>query len=211
MNSRSTFIAVGFCTLLFRGLLPAQVVLDPDQYASGTILNQALPEVSLITAANNNLPHPPVPFNITAATSTFPFQPPTGNNVFAHAGVPFFNSDRRLRMDFNGLTSFLSIDFQGGNSLATEFGRLEVYGLGGLLLDTYTTAGLLGGQIETMSINRPGSDIAWAVAYTVNPAGGFGRLDHLVFAAPLPVPEPGLGVLILAAGLAVWRSCRRRA
>lgn len=183
------------------------LVLEPDNYTNGTVLNHIIPEVSLITAADNNQPHPPAPFDVRATTSTFPFMPPTGNNVFAHAGgIPFWYTDRRLRMDFAGLVSTLSIDFQGGNSLVQERGTLEVYNGQNVLLASYLTAPLLGGQIETMSINRALPDIAYAIAYALPGQSQFGRLDHLVFNTPVPVPEPsilwmlgvgGLGILVL--------------
>jgi hypothetical protein len=190
-------------------VLKAQIVsVEPDNYASGTVLNNVSPFVSLITAGTNNLPHPPVPFDIRATESTFPWQPPTGNNVFSHAGgVTFFNSDRRFRMDFNGLVSFVSIVFQGGNSLQTMRGQLDVFGSDGQLLTTYITQPLLGGQTETMSINRTLSDIAWATAYTVPGDNPFGRLDALFFSTP--VPEPGTPALILGLG-AAWAWFRRR-
>src|SRR5204863_668557 len=105
-----------FCLCFLASTAPGQIVVEPDNYADNAVLNHVVPEVSLITAANNNLPHQPAPFDITGVTSTFPFQPPTGSKVFAHVGVPFFYTDRRLRMDFNGLVSEISIDFQGGSA-----------------------------------------------------------------------------------------------
>jgi hypothetical protein len=183
----------------------SQIVLEPDNYASGTVLNHVLPEVSLITAASNNLPHPPRGFDITAASSTFPFQPPTGTNVFAHVGVPFFYTDRRLRMDFNGLVSDLAIDFQGGSQGIAEQGTLQVFDSSGSMIDSFTTAPLLGGAIQTMAINRPTADVAWAVAYTLTDESPFGRLDHLSFSTPLPVPEPAPLVIGLMALIAFAR------
>ncbi len=166
------------------------ITLEPDHYPNGATLNLVNPAVRLITAGNNNLPHVPAPFSVWATTSFLPFAPPTGTNVFSHVGVPFFNSDRRLRMNFAGLVSTVSIDFQGGAAGVQEQGLLAVYDLNNLLLGSYTTAGLLGGQIETMSLTRPTPDIAYAVAYTLTANSPFGRLDHLVFNAPVPVPEP---------------------
>ena len=187
------------------------IVVEPDDYASGTALNHISPFVSLITAAGNNLPHPPVPFDVRATSSVFPFQPPTGTNVFAHArGVPFWYTDRRLRMDFAGLVSTLSIDFQGGTANVQELGTLEVYNSQSVLLGAYVTAPLFGGQIETMSISHPSADIAYAIAYALPGQTSFGRLDHLVFSTPVPVPEPAtLGLLALGAtGVIGWRCCR---
>lgn len=186
------------------------VGLDPDGYANGTVLNQIIPEVSLITAGQDNLPHPPQGFDVTVYETSFPWQPPTGDSVFAHAGVGFWNTDRRLRMDFNGLVASLSIDFQGGNNLVAEQGLLEVYTPGGALAGTYRTQPLFGGQVETMSISRPVADIAWAVAYTIPGESVFGRLDHLVFTSPVQVPEPQTTVLLALGAVGAVGFTKRR-
>jgi hypothetical protein len=187
------------------------VVVEPDDYANGTVLNTASPYVSLTTAGSNNLPIPPRSFDILATTSTKPWQPPTGNNVFSAAGVPFFPSTGRLRMDFNGLVSSLSIAFQGGNTLSVERGRLDVFGSNGSLLSSYETQDLLGGQTEIMSITRGSADIAWATAYSVPEADPFGRLDALSFSMPIAVPEPGaMSFVAMAAGGFLWRCLQRR-
>lgn len=187
------------------------LVLDPDDYPDGTVLNHVIPEVSLLTAGRDNLPHPPRPFDVTVHETTFPWQPPTGDSIFAHMGVPFWNTDRRLRMDFNGLVYDLSIDFQGGDNLVAQQGVLEVYALDGTLTGTYLTQPLFGGQVETMTITHLVPDIAWAIAYTTT-GSPFGRLDHLVFTAPVPVPEPQtIGLLGLGAIAGVgWGRSRRR-
>lgn len=194
-------------TLLAVSNLGAQILtLEPDNYTNGTVLNHVLSQVSLVTAASNNVP---IPFDVWARTSTFPFTPPTGTNVFSHVGVPFFNTDRKLRMDFNGLVSFVSIAFQGGNSLVAERGQLDVFGADGSLLRSYITQPLLGGQTEVMSITEPFPDIAWASAFTVAGDDPFGRLDALSFSTP--VPEPTSVGLLAAGGAALVCAIRGRA
>jgi hypothetical protein len=199
--------ALGFALLLELPLLAVEptIVIEPDAYTNGAVLNFVNPAVNLIIADHNNAL---LPFGVQAATSIFPFAPPTGTNVFAAGGVPFFNNDRRLRMDFAGLVSTLSIDFQGGSSGLAEQGMLSVYDLNNVLLGSYTTAGLLGGQIETMNITRPNPDIAYAVAWTITANSPFGRLDHLVFNAPIPVPEPS-ALWIVGAGLVTFFALRK--
>lgn len=196
---KATLIAC--VALLAASNLNAQILtLEPDNYADGTVLNHVLSQVSLVTAASNNVP---IPFDVTAKTSTFPWQPPTGNNVFSHVGVGFFNQDRKLRMDFNGLVSFVSIAFQGGNNLVTERGQLDVFGAGGNLLRSYITQPLLGGQTEIMSITEPIPDIAWASAFTVAGDNPFGRLDALSFSTPVPEPAP-IGLLMAASAALIY-------
>jgi hypothetical protein len=195
------------CGLVSFTRLQAQtLVLEPDNYANGTVLNHVLPEVSLTTAGSDNLPIPPVSFDITATTSSALIPAPTGMNVFGHVNVPFFNTDRRLRMDFNGRVSFISILFNGSTSLASERGRLDVFDASGTLITFYQTQPLLIGQTETMSITRPLPDIAWATAYTLPGDNPFGRLDHLEFSTPVPEPRISLLLIGFAAGFAL---CRR--
>jgi hypothetical protein len=194
-------------TFLAVGNLGAQLItLEPDNYTDGTVLNHVLPQVGLVTAASNNVP---IPFDVTARTSPAqPFLPPTGPNVFAHVGIPFFNVDRKLRMDFNGLVSYVGITFQGGNNLETERGQLDVFGIGGNLLRSYVTQPLLGGQSEVMSITELVPDISWATAYTVAGDNPFGRLDYLTFSTP--VPEPSSLALFALAGGAILYCARLR-
>src|SRR3954467_5936713 len=195
-----------FCLLAVARMGAQIITLEPDNYTNGTVLNHVLPQVSLIVAASNNVP---IPFDVLATTSTMPWQPPTGNNVFAEQpGVPFFNVDRKLRMDFNGLVSYVGITFQGGNNLETERGQLDVFGIGGNLLRSYVTQPLLGGQSEVMSITELVADISWATAYTVAGDNPFGRLDYLTFSTP--VPEPSSMALFGLAGGAILYCARLR-
>jgi hypothetical protein len=201
-------IAICIALVSFTTANAQLLTLEPDNYPDGTILNNVMPGVSLITAGANNVPF--TLFNVTTRVETFPYQPPTGSAVFAHVGIPFWNTDRRLRMDFNGVVSSISIDFMGSTPLAGEVGRMEVYGLGGELLQQYTTQPLFGGQVELMDIQRSQSDIAWAVAYTLPGQSVFGHLDHLVFSQPVAVPEPATVVLFSLAGIVMLLRLRRR-
>lgn len=185
------------------------ITLDPDDYPDGTVLNNVIPGVSLITAGANNLPYPPVSFDVTTRNPGIPYPAPTGDKVFAHAGVPFWNDFRRLRMDFNGLVSTISIDFMGSTPLLGQRGQLAVYSFTGELLEAYTSQPLFGGQVETMAVQRNQADVAWAVAYTL-PDGDFGRLDHLVFSQPVPVPEPSTTALLIAGAFILLQFRRRR-
>jgi hypothetical protein len=192
---------------------PAQIiVVDPDNYTNRTVLNLVEPAVSLITAGSNNQPHPPAPFDVWASTvPTSTFLPPTGSNVFSHVGVPFWNNERRLRMDFAGLVSMVSLDFQSAVPNAFQQGTLAVYGADNTLLDSYTTPSLAGGVFKSMVVNRLAPDIAYAIAYTITSDSPFGRLDHLQFSTPVPVPEPGVWCLAGAGLLAIcWRRAATR-
>jgi len=55
------------------------------------------------------------------------------------------------------------------------------------------------GQVQTMAIERALPDIAWAVAWSED--GTFARFDHLLFSAPVPIPEPSVASLASLAAL----------
>ena len=204
----NSFCLATLLGLPFFGDARAQLItLEPDNYADNTVLNLVLPQVRLVTAGDNNLP---IPFDVTAVTQTTPFNPPTGQRVFSHVGVPFFNGIRRLRMDFNGTVAGISIDFQGSIG-ETDQGRLDVYNSQNVLLDSFLTAPLAGGQTQTMSVTRLSTDIAYALAFTTQPNLGFGRLDHLVFSTPVPEPSTPLFLTLGALGLAGMSRRRKSA
>jgi hypothetical protein len=165
-------------------------VIEPDAYTNGTVLDNILPGVHLTTAGADNLPIPPVTFEVTASDDILDLAP-TGTNVFGHAGVPFWNTDRRLRMEFNSPVSFVEIDFAGGQFFTNETGRLDAYNAGGQLIASYITAPQPAGGIETMTITRPSADITLAIAYVPPDGGVFGRLDRLRFGQALP-PAPSI-------------------
>ena len=183
----------------------AEVVVEPDNYPNRTELTSIVPQVTLNTTLADNVPVPL--FAVTATDDTF-----TGRRVFAHVNIPFFSNERRLRMDFSGLVSSVSLEFIAGDTLTAYIGRLEAYDRQNVLVGTYVTSSLTG-NAETMFLSTPVPDIAWAVAYSDPGGSPFGRLDHLVFSDPVTVPEPSTtlfcGVMVLAS-LAIrrWRTFR---
>jgi hypothetical protein len=155
--------------------------VEPDQFANGAALTHADPHVTLETLDSSN--NPVALFVVTAADRSG--YASTGTKVFAHAGVSFFNSSRKLRMTFSSPADRVSIDFAGGASIGTEVGRLEIYNAAGTLLDTYITQPKGRGVVERMSLTRPKPEIAYAIAYT-DPSGSFGALDNLSYSGPEP-------------------------
>lgn len=199
-------VALGVVASLLVAVSTAQAAwftIEPDDYASGTVLNNVNPRVSLYTYVDPSW----AVFDITSVESPFGFAS-TGTRVFAHAGVGFFNDDRRMKMTFAEPVFSISLDFGGGQHFATEIGRLEVYNAANELLETYVTAPMGPGLFETMTVTRPQGDIKYAFAYVADGDGVFGRLDNLRFNT---VPEPsGLVVAgLAAAGLLGRRRCRK--
>jgi hypothetical protein len=205
---RHIFVTVLAVFALIGHAEAAIYMVEPDDYADGTALTSVNPKVTLSTLDQDNVVVPL--FTVTAAPDGFGFAP-TGTKVFAHVGVGFWLDIRKLRMDFAEPVSSISLGFAGGTNFDTDFGLLNVYNSSNVLLDSDLTAGMGPGQKETMSINRPINDIAYAIAYSVpgdGPYGPFGRLDALVFDTAVPEPAAG-GLLLTAVGLMVRRRRRR--
>lgn len=192
-RSRPLFLGLSAltCALAF-GVRAQTHIIEPDDYPDGTVLDHILPAVHLTSAGADNLPIPPVPFEVTAVGDLLDFAT-TGTSVFAHANVPFWNSDRRLRMEFAAPVGFVAIDFAGGQYFTNETGRLDGYNAAGQLVASYVTAPQAAGHMETMTISREAADIAWAIAYVPPDLGVFGRLDNLRFGV-MPRPELQLRV-----------------
>lgn len=205
MKSKSFLLTSLVATALAFNATAQLITIEPDNYPSPTMLNHAFPQVSLVTAGANNLP---IPFDVSAVYDGFGYAS-TGTNVFGHAGgIPFWNTDRRLRMDFIVPVNFVAIDFIGGEYFSLEVARLDVFSSTGTLLESYTSAPRPSDSVETMTISRPAGDIAWAVAYLPPDGGSFGRFDRLQFSI---VPEPSVFAFLAVATLALSnRSSRAR-
>lgn len=196
MKQLSALVLLSFA--LASRLQAQNIVIEPDNFANGAVLDHISPFVSMTTAGANNLPIPPVSFSVTASYDGFGYAS-TGTNVFGHAGVPFWNTNRRMRMDFNAPVSFLAIDFIGGEFFTNEVAQLDAFNSSGTLIGSYITAPRGADSAETMFLSRPAGDIAWAVAYLGPGMGNFGRLDNLQFTV---VPEPtalSIGSIAVAA------------
>jgi hypothetical protein len=181
-------------------------LIEPDDYAAGTVLDHLFPPLTLVTADANNSPMPFFP--VTAVTENFPGYAPTGTKVFGNAGINFWNNNWRLRLDFAQPANFLSLEFGGGNFSQGETARLDAFNQSGQLLASYVSQPRLGGSFETLSISRPAGDIAWVVAYLPPDGGSFGRFDRLQFSV---VPEPASSsLLVLGAGAWALRRGRNR-
>jgi len=167
-------MAVTDVTVINRDDDTQSFTIEPDDYPEGTVLRDVIEAVSLSTALDDN--NIADSFDVTASDDGLDLEP-TGERVFGHEGIQFFNSDRRLRLDFNRPAREIRLTFAGGTFFETEIGVLQAFGANDALLAEYTTAPRGAGQTEVMTIVRPTADIAWAVAYSQD---SFGRLDYLV-------------------------------
>ena len=82
-----------------------------------------------------------------------------------------------LRADFATPVDVVSID--AGSDDSSDVSILEAYDAGSNLLASVTSAGLVSGQSQTLSITRPTADIAYIVAYGAG--GDISPLDNLQF------------------------------
>jgi hypothetical protein len=153
-----------------KGVLDATAA-EPDNFDDGTVLNHAIPGLSLSVADANNTPS--TFFTVQAQTDAVHS---TGTKDFSESGVNFWTSDFRFRADFDERAYTVNLDFISSSDFG-QSGILLAYDASGNLLDTYTTATLAANQVETMTIQRPQGDIAYVVAYTNT--GSFGHLDNL--------------------------------
>ncbi len=159
---------------------PANLItIEPDDFANESDLTTASASVTLTVTDADKADLNPI---FASATDDDLDYAPTGTRVFGHSNVPFFNNDRRLRMDFAQPALYVSLLFAGGEPFTEEIGRLEVYDADDNLLAEYVTTSLVDGASEQMVIQRESADIAWALAYVAENEGSFGRLDALSFA-----------------------------
>lgn len=179
------------------------LIIEPDNYPDETELTHISPAVTLSVTTSDNQTVPIWP--VTADVDSMGYAP-TGSMVFSHVHIPFWNTDRRLRMDFSAPVSSVSL-MAGGTDFFDYacWGWLEVYDSQFNLLDTVHTAPLWEHQTATLQVDRPTTDIAYAIAYTTgdNP---FGRLDQLEFS----IPEPAtLSLLMIGLAAALRRPGRK--
>jgi hypothetical protein len=149
-------------------------VLEPDDFASGELIDGSALGVTLALADNTNTPKPGAQ-PIVARDDTFAS---TGSRVFAHQ-VNFFDSEDRLRIDFASPVSAVQINFTGTRPFAGQAGHLEAYSADGTLIDSYITGQLLQRQYETMAVESDQPNIAYVSAYTGTTEQITGRLDSL--------------------------------
>lgn len=159
----------------------AEIVVEPDDYAPGTVLNDVVPEVSLFAAVNATDLTGNFGFNVTSAVDSLAT---TGSQVFAHVNIPFFNGSRNFRMTFTNPVSAVSLDAIPSTDFFNENAILTIYDENEVQLDQLILPGLGGGIPQTLALSRQSADIKYAV---VSSDGPFLRLDNLSFDTEPPV------------------------
>jgi hypothetical protein len=189
------FLPLATTTIAEAGL----ITIEPDDYPQNHKLNAVSPFVALATAVP---PSDVGVFDVVAHID--PAGASTGTKVFAEAsGIGFWDNTAKLKMVFFVPATSISIDYIASGFFDNSYsGRLEAYTQHNVLVASYTTALLKGGQHETMTVSAP--NIAYALAYP--PLDPFGDLDHLQFSV---VPEPAV-LLMLTIGALIALAFRSR-
>ncbi|BBO32911.1 hypothetical protein [Lacipirellula parvula] len=190
-------------------------VIEPDDYADGTVLNDVNPRVKLrifdgvlstsFPTDFGVFPDPGI-IAVTALTNDSVlggYYTSTGTKSFGHYLIGFTPESRQIAMQFMGAASSVSVDVIGRSDLSSAIGTLEVFSPNGTLLETVFSPPLGRQQVATLSISRPIADIGYARAFSSPQGSLFGSFDYLRFTS---VPEPP-GVSLMAFGLFV---CARR-
>lgn len=187
------------------------IVADADGFADGTDISTAFAGVTLSS----------IPFalfgldgNVYSLTPSNPGWASTPSSVFGNNlggmdgnGIPleevwYDSSFYGFRADFSNLANSVSIDIIGNNG--SDFGFLEAYDSGGVLLASVVSPVLTSTQVYTATINQPSFDISYIIA------GGFsGDSVHLDNLRGNVVPAPGAALLGMI-GLSVVGWVRRR-
>lgn len=195
-------------------------VIEPDDYADETVLNDIHPQVDLRIFDGflyTNFPEQfgvqPKPSIITVTAITNEdilggHFTSTGTKTFAHANIGFHSESRQLAMQFSDPTSTVTIDIIGDSDLSSTVGVLEIFNVSGALLDSVSSIQLGSQDVATLSLSRAASDIGYARAYSSPDFSPFGKLDHLRFTSltqqSLAGDFDGNGT-VDAADFTVWR------
>ncbi|MCC6511099.1 MAG: cadherin domain-containing protein, partial [Pirellulaceae bacterium] len=154
--------------------------INPDTFALNTDVSNISSNVTLVSAGSDNVPQG---FKIRVVQRAFT----TGDHIFSHEGVGFFNNDRRMRMDFYAPAQGVSIDFVGNSDFTATYGRLEIFNSADVSMGFIRTQPLGNGQRQRLSLSSPNNDIAWALAYPDNTylnSSPFGILENLEITIP---------------------------
>ena len=163
-------------------------VLEPDDFAIDTDLINAVDGVTVNTSTGD--PADVADFDILVVPQNANI--PSGNRIFSHAGVGFFNESRKLRSDFYSPVNEVSITAIASSSLATPtYIRLQAFDRDDNLLGEILSNPLISSGSQKLTLSFADDVISYAVAFSdqslVDENGDpiasspFGRLDRLEF------------------------------
>ncbi len=153
--------------------------VEPDDFEAGSRLTNVYPGITLTTTTTNI---DATGFHVESEAEFF--LAPTGNRVFSHVGIGFFNSSRRLRMDFGRPARSVSVEVIAGSTFTPTYGRLEAFNAEGESLGFVRTRALFGENRERIRLTFGTDKIAYAFAYSDEDylnSSPFGALDNIQF------------------------------
>lgn len=142
--------------------------LEPDNYATGMVLNTILPQVTLSLVGD---PQGAIIASVYSVQRVF------GSRSLLGTSAVWKPGEMELRMDFAAPVTSVRLDAIG--TATGDRARLEAYDRSGNLIGRTTTGLLPNGQLDTMRLDRPTADIAYVIAKAHS--GVAVRLDNLRF------------------------------
>jgi hypothetical protein len=180
----------------------AVVVVDPDAFAAGTVLNNAFPGVTLTAVGDGG-----VLLNSNVLSLTDPAAT-TGTRVFGDtSGSPAYWGDGSfsyLEVSFASGATWVSLDFAANDSFDTS-PFLRAFDAGNNVVAFASHGAVALGVPVTLTVSAPNIAYVRASWDEVGRAHN-GVLDNLNYE---PVPEPST-LLALSGGLAALAARRRR-
>lgn len=195
------------------------IIIEPDNYEHGEMLNYVDPRVELAIHDGILVPNFPEDFGtfpdpdiipVTALTNEDTrggYFTSTGTKSFGHYLIGFTPLSRSIAMRFNTQVDAISIDVIGHSDLSATVGVLEIFDAAGNMLDSVESRQLFRQDVDELSISWSGSNVGYARAYSHTEHSPFGRFDNLRINA---VPEPSMGLLIPVVGATVYLIRRRK-
>ncbi|MEM7477760.1 MAG: cadherin domain-containing protein, partial [Planctomycetota bacterium] len=150
--------------------------VEPNIYVEDQDISNISPFLTSITTGDDNIP---LGFKNEVVQDS---AQPVGEYIFSHAGIGFFNTTRKLRIDFYRPARTIEIDAIGVDDQWHVYATLEAYNSNDELMGFVRSGGLRAEVRQTLRISSPNDDIAYVVAYPDEEfmdSNPFGKLDSL--------------------------------
>lgn len=150
-------------------------IIEPDSFAAGTDMTNAIPGVTLTVAdRDDTLPHGTIePRSDTRGLAS------TGTSVFSDDGIRF-SFDEGLRVEFYRTADSVQIDAIGTSISSPVVARMEAFNRSGESIGLTRSSSLLQGQRQQLSLSSDNGDIAFVLIYEDAGNGTLVNYDRLI-------------------------------